>query len=185
MLPRMVTVWIPNSWDSWQRYGMKGTQGASLLCPSWGWSAMAASQEAWKMCQHLLGGWWTCCLTGLHFPWVWSSVAWSEVLASSWQMFPLMSLIEQTLWEHLYQPTHMRTQPLCTVQLSLLDPDWLQVSVPPGQWHNFKLCFLFAKTEDVFLRKGHASDVVLNSLTLWICHLSTNFFSNKWFILDV
>lgn len=30
--------------------------------------------------------------------------------------------------------------------------------------------------EDVFLVKGHASDNVLNSLTIWICHLSTIFF---------
>lgn len=142
MLPRVVAVWILNSWDSWQRYRMKGTQGASLLCPSWGWSAMAASQEAWKMCQHVLGWWWTCSLTGLHFPWVWSSVTRSEVLASSWQMFPLLSLIEQILWEHLYQPMHARTQSLCIVRLSLLEPDCLQVSVPPGHWHNFKLCSL-------------------------------------------
>lgn len=62
-LPRVMNVWTVNSSESWQRYGTKGTQGASLLCPFLT-LLRAASQEAWKMRQHLLGRWWTCCLPG-------------------------------------------------------------------------------------------------------------------------
>lgn len=78
-LPRVMTAGIVDR--DMQR---KGPRELLYSVPSWGCSVRAASQEAWKMHQHLLGRWWTRCLPGLHLPWVWSSIGWSEVLASSW-----------------------------------------------------------------------------------------------------
>lgn len=62
---------------------------------------------------------------------------------------------------------------------------WLS-TVHPSSWALtwfYILFFLFAEMEDVFLMKGHASDIVLKSLILWICLQFS--FSNKWFVLDL